>query len=112
MLGYLTCIRQSGKSLQSKINSDGSVAIGLRLIHNIHRDGNEPATVMFLNPTRHDLAFESERFGHVYHAKFRNVDLVAIGVELVIGKANPPRSFFPGADGGEAQLLQSSFVAR
>jgi hypothetical protein len=58
------------------------------------------------------LPFESERFGHVYHAKFRNVDLVAIGVELVIGKANPPRSFFPGADGGEAQLLQSSFVAR
>jgi hypothetical protein len=91
----LTPIRQSGKSLQSKINSDGSVSIGLRLIHNIHRDGNEPATAVFLNPTRHDLAFKSQRFGHVCHFKFRNVDLMAIGVELVIGKATP-RSFFPG----------------
>jgi hypothetical protein len=59
----LTSIRQSGKSLQSKINSDRSVAIGLRLIHNIQRDGNEPATAVFLNPTRRDLALGSGRFG-------------------------------------------------
>jgi hypothetical protein len=83
-----------GKGLQSKINSDGGVAIGLRLIHDIHREGNEPATAVFLNPTPLDLPFESERFGHVYHAKFRNVNFVAIAVELVIGKANPPDLFF------------------